>query len=72
MAIEFNFTPELHLRDGRIIRHLEDAIDFASRVSKKCGPALISAMRSCMQWNRPRRRRKLTWPGTDSYDGWRS
>jgi hypothetical protein len=29
MAIEFNFTPELHLRDGRVIRHLEDAIDFA-------------------------------------------
>jgi hypothetical protein len=29
MAIEFNFTPELHLRDGRIIRHLNDAIDFA-------------------------------------------
>ena len=29
MTIEFYFTPELHLRDGRIIRHLEDAIDFA-------------------------------------------
>ena len=29
MAIEFYFTPELHLRDGRIIRHLEDAVDFA-------------------------------------------
>jgi hypothetical protein len=29
MAIEFYFTPELHLRDGRVIRHLEDAIDFA-------------------------------------------
>jgi hypothetical protein len=29
MTIEFNFTPELHLRDGRIIRHLEDAIGFA-------------------------------------------
>jgi hypothetical protein len=29
MAIEFNFTPELHLRDGRIIRHLDDAIAFA-------------------------------------------
>jgi hypothetical protein len=29
MAIEFNFTPELHLRDGRIIRHLDDAIGFA-------------------------------------------
>jgi hypothetical protein len=29
MAFQFNFTPELHLRDGRIIRHFEDAIDFA-------------------------------------------
>jgi hypothetical protein len=29
MRIEFYFTPELHLRDGRVIRHLEDAIDFA-------------------------------------------
>jgi hypothetical protein len=29
MAIEFHFTPELHLRDGRVIRHLDDAIIFA-------------------------------------------
>jgi hypothetical protein len=29
MPIEFHFTPELHLRDGRVIRHLEDAINFA-------------------------------------------
>jgi hypothetical protein len=29
MAIEFYFTPELHLRDGRVIRDLEDAISFA-------------------------------------------
>jgi hypothetical protein len=29
MTIEFHFTPELHLRDGRIIRHLEDAVGFA-------------------------------------------
>ena len=28
MTVEFNFTPELHLRDGRVIRHLDDAIDF--------------------------------------------
>jgi hypothetical protein len=26
MSIEFNFTPELHLVDGRIIRNIEDAI----------------------------------------------
>src|SRR3981081_4384450 len=29
MAIEFYFTPELHLKDGRIIRDLEDAASFA-------------------------------------------
>jgi hypothetical protein len=29
MAIEFYFTPELHLKDGRIGRDLEDAASFA-------------------------------------------
>jgi hypothetical protein len=29
MAFAFNFTPELHLRDGRVIRHLDDAVNFA-------------------------------------------
>jgi hypothetical protein len=29
MLIEFYFTPELHLKDGRIIRDLEDAASFA-------------------------------------------
>jgi hypothetical protein len=29
MRPDFHFTPELHLRDGRIIRDLEDAIGFA-------------------------------------------
>jgi hypothetical protein len=29
MAVEFHFTPELRLADGRIIRHLEDAAAFA-------------------------------------------
>jgi hypothetical protein len=29
MAFEFYFTPELHLRDGRVIRNLSDAIGFA-------------------------------------------
>jgi hypothetical protein len=28
MAIEFYFTPELHLKDGRIIRDLHDAASF--------------------------------------------
>jgi len=29
MPIEFYFTPELHLKDGRIIRDLDDATSFA-------------------------------------------
>jgi hypothetical protein len=29
MAVEFNFTPELRLADGRIIRNIEDALAFA-------------------------------------------
>ena len=29
MSIEFYFTPELHLKDGRIIRDFEDAASFA-------------------------------------------
>jgi hypothetical protein len=29
MAFQFQFTPELHLRDGRVIRHLDDAVGFA-------------------------------------------
>jgi hypothetical protein len=29
MSIEFYFTPELHLRDGRVIRDLDDAAGFA-------------------------------------------
>ncbi len=27
--VEFNFTPELLLRDGRIIRNLDDALGYA-------------------------------------------
>jgi hypothetical protein len=29
MTVEFNFTPELRLRDGRIIRNIEDATAYA-------------------------------------------
>lgn len=29
MPIEFYFTPELHLKDGRVIRDLTDAMSFA-------------------------------------------
>jgi hypothetical protein len=45
MAIEYNFTPELHLRDGRIIRHLDEAIGFAR--AQQMRRASIRAMKSC-------------------------
>src|SRR5205085_8964281 len=35
--IEFHFTPELHLRDGRIIRHLADALIFAGEHQARPG-----------------------------------
>ena len=35
--IEFNFTPELHLRDGRVIRHLQDALNFAREQEARPG-----------------------------------
>ena len=35
--VEFYFTPELHLRDGRIIRHLEDALSFAREQEARPG-----------------------------------
>ena len=37
MAVEFNFTPELHLKDGRIIRHLDDAASFAREQEARPG-----------------------------------
>jgi hypothetical protein len=37
MAIAFNFTPELHLLDGRIVRNLEDAIAFAREQEPRPG-----------------------------------
>lgn len=37
MTIEFRFTPELHLRDGRIIRDLNDAIGFAREQETRPG-----------------------------------
>jgi len=37
MAIEFNFTPELRLIDGRIIRNIEDAASFAREQESRPG-----------------------------------
>jgi hypothetical protein len=37
MTIAFNFTPELQLRDGRIVRDLEDAIAFAREQEPRPG-----------------------------------
>ena len=37
MQSEFYFTPELHLKDGRIIRNLEDAAGFAREQEARQG-----------------------------------
>ena len=37
MAIEFNFTPELRLIDGRIIRDIADAASFAREQEPRPG-----------------------------------
>jgi hypothetical protein len=37
MAMEFYFTPELRLRDGRIIRDLDDAAGFAREQEARPG-----------------------------------
>ena len=37
MAIEFNFTPELRLIDGRIIRNIADAASFAREQEPRPG-----------------------------------
>ena len=37
MISELNFTPELHLRDGRIIRDLGDAAGFAREQQARPG-----------------------------------
>jgi hypothetical protein len=37
MAAEFYFTPELHLKDGRIIRDIDDALSFAREQEPRPG-----------------------------------
>jgi hypothetical protein len=37
MTIAFNFTPELRLIDGRVIRNLDDAIAFAREHESRPG-----------------------------------
>jgi hypothetical protein len=37
MTIAFYFTPELHLRDGRVVRDLDDAASFAREQESRPG-----------------------------------
>jgi hypothetical protein len=37
MTVEFYFTPELHLKDGRVIRDLNDAASFAREQEARPG-----------------------------------
>jgi hypothetical protein len=70
MAIEFYFTPELHLKDGRIIRHLDDAASFARE--QRLGPGSTSGMKFYTGWNAQGARRRPTLRHTAFSDGWKS
>jgi hypothetical protein len=37
MAAALYFTPELHLKDGRVIRHIDDALSFAREQEARPG-----------------------------------
>jgi hypothetical protein len=50
--IEFYFTPELHLKDGRVIRDLNDAASFARE--QETGQVSTGAMKYCTAWSAPR------------------
>ena len=67
MTVEFYFTPELHLRDGRIIRHLEDAVDFAREQELRPGVDQRDEILHALE-----RARKRTRPRTSSFAGWKS
>jgi hypothetical protein len=45
MAVAFYFTPELHLKDGRIIRDLDDAVSFARE--QEARPGVDQRMKFC-------------------------
>jgi hypothetical protein len=70
MAIEFHFTPELHLRDGRVIRHLDHAIIFAREHELRPGVDQRDEILHAMEL--PRRAKKRTPPRIGFCAGWRS
>ena len=70
MAVEFNFTPELRLIDGRIIRNLDDATLFAREHEAR--PASTGGTRFCTRSSVPGTRKRRTPRRTSSCDGWKS
>jgi hypothetical protein len=51
MAAALYFTPELHLKDGRIIRHIDDALSFAREQEVRPGIDLCAGWKSWTCWN---------------------
>jgi hypothetical protein len=70
MATEFYFTPELHLKDGRIIRDLDDAASFARE--QEVGQESISETKSCTGSNARRARKRPMLQHISLCDGWKS
>ena len=70
MPIEFYFTPELHLKDGRIIRDLDDAASFAREQEVRPGvdqrDEVLHKIERAEIEKPPMQRR------TRSCDGWRN
>ena len=54
---EFYFTPELHLRDGRIIRDLDDAARFAREQEIR-----LDVTKFYIESSAPKLRKRLTLP----------
>jgi hypothetical protein len=67
MATEFYFTPELHLKDGRIIRDLDDAASFARE--QEVRPGVDRRDESCTGSN-ARRARMQHIPLCDGWKSW--
>jgi hypothetical protein len=70
MATEFYFTPELHLRDGRIIRDLEDAKAFARE--QEARPGVDQRDEILHKMERAERGEEAHAAATLFWDGWKN
>ena len=70
MATQFYFTPELHLKDGRIIRDLDDAASFARE--QEVRPGVDQRDEILHKWNARRAKKTPMLQHTPFCDGWRN